>query len=503
MRMIDCIRLIVQPEDSGGQSLNMDIPPIAALWVGPLPFVIVNTPEAVEIVLGNPNNLNKSLIYRMFYPWLGTGLLTSGGRKWRYHRKLLTPAFHFRILEQFIPIMNKTAANLINVMRKEVGEDGVLNDIRGIILRCTLDIICETAMGEKINALKDPEGEYFKAVDEMTTIIVNRVWRPWLYLDFIFRLTKDGKNMYKNIETMHAFTNRVIESRKKVLLEQLDNNQNIETKSDQCRREEGMKKREPFMDTLIREHIRDPTRLTMKHVREEVDTFMFEGHDTTAWGLIWAIYLVGLDRRVQSKLQAEIDEVFESLEHPNQLTLDVLKNRLQYTEAVMKEAQRLFPSVPLIARCVESKITIGQYTIPRGCQLFISPRAVHRDPNHWKEGERFIPERFLADRQFGQQSEKGGDQMDNNQSTVTGDNGSEPGKRRHPYAYIPFSAGVRNCIGMKFAILEAKAVLAFVFRHFQVTSLDQREHVQAILSVITKTSVPIRVKIEERRPSHS
>src|SRR5687768_15443691 len=130
MRMIDCIRLIVQPEDSGGQSQNTNIPPIAALWVGPLPFVIVNTPEAVEVVLGNPSNLRKSLIYRLFHPWLGTGLLTSGGRKWRYHRKLLTPAFHFRILEQFIPIMNKTAARLIKVMRKEIGEDGVINDIR-------------------------------------------------------------------------------------------------------------------------------------------------------------------------------------------------------------------------------------------------------------------------------------------------------------------------------------------------------------------------------------
>lgn len=95
----------------------------------------------LQVVLSANNNLKKSDVYKLLYRWLGTGLLTSWGDKWKSRRKLLTPAFHFKILEQFVPMMNDTARTLVDVMRMESVAEGhsssksrIITDLRGIIL---------------------------------------------------------------------------------------------------------------------------------------------------------------------------------------------------------------------------------------------------------------------------------------------------------------------------------------------------------------------------------
>lgn len=344
-------------------------------------------------------------------------------------------------------------------------------------------------MGEKINALKNPMSEYLKAVEFVGSSLIDRTWKPWLHPDFVYYgMTEAGKETASGLKILHDFTDSVIKSRKKDIMEKISNSGHLEEMDNPT----STKKKEPFMDSLILEHLKNPSYITETDIREEVDTFMFEGHDTTAWGVIWAVYLIGLDRRVQSKLQEEIDHVFESPEHGAQLTMDDL-SRLKYTEACIKEAQRLYPSVPVIGRLVEEDIRVkvsGQpeVVVPAGCQVFVAPRSIHQDPKHWGGGAiRFKPERFLAE-----------DNIDVNMNQYNNmSNGEETGKR-HPYSYIPFSAGARNCIGQRFAILEEKAIIATIFRYFNVQSLDHRDKIIAAATPITKTLDPIRIRIEER-----
>ena len=440
--------------------------PLCKLWLGPVPHAFIFSPEGAEAILSNNQEVRKGMQYNFIIPWLGQGLLTSNGNKWKKARKLLTPAFHFKILEDFIPVMNSNGKVLVHKMETlSQGNQGVITDLASLIIPCTLDVICETAMGIQLNAQTDPESKYVKAVHATGELVMDRVFKPWLFNDFIYGLTKDSKVFKESLKIMHDFTDDVIKKRKAEIeakykgITIVNNNQNFDES----------KKREPFMDTLIHEHIKNPDNMSLINIREEVDTFMFEGHDTTAWGVIWSTFLLGLNPLCQEKVHAEVDAAYDSKTDDEDLSLEDLRLKLPYIEAVVKESQRLFPSVPIFSRVLDSDLKVEDLVIPAGVNVVLLPRVVHKDPNHWPDPERFIPERFLSN------------------------------VKRHPYSFIPFSAGSRNCIGQKFAILEEKALLAKIFRRFKVTSLDHLDHVSITASLILKATDPLRVRLQARK----
>lgn len=103
--------------------------------------------------------------------------------------------------------------------------------------------------------------------------------------------------------------------------------------------------------------------MSEEDIREEVDTFMFEGHDTTSMGICWSLYLIGLDQKVQAKVHEELDSIFgDDRERP--INIDDLAN-MKYLECCIKEALRLFPSVPLIGRKLQNDTVLAGYNIPR------------------------------------------------------------------------------------------------------------------------------------------
>ena len=223
-----------------------------------------------------------------------------------------------------------------------------------------------------------------------------------------------------------------------------------------------------FMDTLIYQHIKDPISLTQENIREEVDTFMFEGHDTTGWAVTWATYLVGLHPEVQEKIHEELDQVF-GLDFERDYTMDDLR-ALKYLECVVKEALRLYPSVPFYGRTTTKPTEIEGRIVPAGVQVGVMSFIIHRCPRHWPEPEKFKPERFTFENSIG----------------------------RHPYAFVPFSAGPRNCIGQKFAHLEEKAMLASLFRRFKVTSLVPRDKIRILPAMVLKCQQQLKVQLEKR-----
>jgi cytochrome P450 family 4 subfamily V len=116
---------------------------IGIVWLGPIPIVIVTRPETAEIILGSNTLTHKSVHYEFISDWLGQGLLTSNGNKWKTRRKMLTPSFHFKILEDFIPVMVGQTKILIEILDKKVDiDDGIVDDVSKLILHCALDVIC-------------------------------------------------------------------------------------------------------------------------------------------------------------------------------------------------------------------------------------------------------------------------------------------------------------------------------------------------------------------------
>lgn len=111
------------------------------LQIGPTPPLLVfSNPKSVEHILGSTKHLDKALDYRFFHSWLGTGLLTSSGAKWKKHRRIITPTFHFKILEDFIHVFNATGDVLIESLRRECGKETF--DIVPFFSLFALDAIC-------------------------------------------------------------------------------------------------------------------------------------------------------------------------------------------------------------------------------------------------------------------------------------------------------------------------------------------------------------------------
>lgn len=126
---------------------------------------MVCEPKIVEIVLSNSTKyLTKNRLYQFLQSWLGDGLLLSTGRKWYGRRKIITPAFHFNILEQFVEIFDQQSQILVD--RLKVHCHGKLIDIHPFVTLMALDVVCETAMGVKIGAQINKENDYVKAVAE-------------------------------------------------------------------------------------------------------------------------------------------------------------------------------------------------------------------------------------------------------------------------------------------------------------------------------------------------
>lgn len=193
-----------------------------------------------------------------------------------------------------------------------------------------------------------------------------------------------------------------------------------------------------------------------------------QGHDTTSMAISFTLYLLGLYKDVQDKVCDELDGIFgDDRERP--ATVDDLKD-MRYLECVIKESHRLYPPVPLMARNVDADAEIMGHMIPRGSTLLTMPYMLHRDRRFFPEPEEFLPDRFLPENSAG----------------------------RHPYAYIPFAAGPRNCIGQRFALQEEKVVVSTVLRHFRLHSPEHRDTIRLTWALVLRPMDGLRVQFLPR-----
>ncbi|KAF2878640.1 hypothetical protein ILUMI_27529 [Ignelater luminosus] len=395
------------------------------------PFLVIVNAKHMEYVLGSTKLLEKSRDYRFLHNWLGKGLLTSGSVKWRKQRKILTPTFHFQILEQFVEIFDEYSGILIKKLETEVGKKSV--DIYPYVTLCSLDVICATSMGTKVNAQDKSESEYVNSVKAMSRIIMDRSLSLIKMFDFLYCFTNDYREENHALKVLHGYTKAVIKSRKQELMKA----SGISDSPSEIEDDLGRKKRKTFIDLLL-QYNKDGQPISEEEIREEVDTFMFEGHDTTAGAMTFALYSLSKNPDIQEKVVEELRSIFgDDKDRP--VTLSDLQE-MKYLEAVIKETLRLYPSVPFYSRDVHEDFEYEGTTVPKGTSLLLFVFGLHRDPDTFPDPERFDPERF-------------------SQENLRG---------RSPYAYVPFSAGPRNCIGQKYAMMEMKSLVSKVLRNYEL-----------------------------------
>ncbi|KAJ9584860.1 hypothetical protein L9F63_020796, partial [Diploptera punctata] len=196
-------------------------PPMSVWWLASFPIIQIHHPEHLEVILGNVKYIEKSWFYTFLQPWLGTGLITSEGSKWRPHRKMLTPTFHFKILENFIEVFTRNSETLVKNLKSNIGAENV--DIFPYISSCALDIICESSMGVKINAQdQENKSDYVEAESNVDAFVFSRMMSPWLFPDFLYNLSPAGKRFKKHVNTIQTVTDNVIRDRRRLFNEKND-----------------------------------------------------------------------------------------------------------------------------------------------------------------------------------------------------------------------------------------------------------------------------------------
>ncbi|XP_018360885.1 PREDICTED: cytochrome P450 4C1 [Trachymyrmex cornetzi] len=433
-------------------------------WIFFLPIVSIIDPNDVEKILSNTIHIEKSAIYDIAKPWLGTSLGISKGDKWHSRRKILTPSFHFNILQQFTEILIEQSKNMTKCLKNTEGT--VVKDLISFVSEHTLNAICETAMGTSLQDLNAFQQQYRKSVHRMTELIIYRFFRPWLHFDWIFSLTSKGREQTKILKILHKFTEQIIAERrlyhertKGQYLKEFDN---LSAQRDDNETIETRRKRLSMLDLLIAAPREDL--MTDIDIREEVDAFVFAGYDTTAAAVSFILAQLAEHKDIQDRIRNEVDSAIQGNEEKFTFKFAKLQ-QLQYLERCIKEALRLYPSVPFISRICGEDVKLQSYLIPAGT-THINIYAIHRNPNFWPNPEVFNPDRFLP----------------------------EQIRNRHPYSYIPFSAGPRNCIGQRFAMLEMKAMIASVIHNFYLEPIDYLKDVQLQTDITLCPTRSLRIK---------
>lgn len=260
-----------------------------------------------------------------------------------------------------------------------------------------------------------------------------------------------GREFSRSCKYVHDVAEEVIDKRRKVIEnKQFENRKYLD-----------------FLDVLLTAKDENGEGLSKLEIRNEVDTFLFEGHDTTASGIMWTLYALACHSEYQDKVYNEIDSIMSHKEQPV-IEWDDLQH-LEYLHLCIKESLRLYTAVPVIMRENTEDLTIDGKTFPAGTEFVLHLFSLHHNYKVWENPYQFIPERFTKDNVS---------KMDS-------------------FAFCPFSAGPRNCIGQNFATNEMKVVIANFLYRYRI-EIDKKIEVKRKVAAVLRSKDGIHVFINKR-----
>lgn len=433
--------------------------------------VLVNTPELVhDVLVTKAKSFEKSPILRgSLYPLAGEGLFTSEGDLWRRQRKLMAPMFQHGALRHFAEDMTSCAERAAKTWR-----DGEVVDMARETTRITMAIAGRTLFSEDLFGDADELGaalttalDWAGVQSSSLTLIVQA--RIAIGLELVADRLPKGLGA-----RARALADRAIVP----ILWPGERTRGLEAALDLLEgRVRGMIAERRVSRTAPRDLLTllleardddDGAVMTDKQVRDELLTLFVAGHETTATALAWALMLLAQHPDIYARVRAEVDAIGRVP------TADDLP-RLGLCLRVFKESLRLFPPVYLFGRVAMADVEVGDYALPKGTVVLVSPFSLHRRPELWKEADRFDPERFLPENEA----------------------------RRHKTAFLPFSAGPRTCIGNTFALMEGPLVLATLLHHADIALCDPKgAEPEPSATLRPRGGIPMRLELRRKRATN-
>lgn len=381
---------------------------------GPLyqPAFLLNDPDLIyQVLVKQADKFQKPpLLKQVFNASFGNGLFFSDGELWRRQRRLAQPAFHHKRIEGYAEAMVRFTQARLTTWQS--GQQRCIDEeMQTLTLQIITDAIFHTDIKSDADALA-------QAMQALAASLIDQASNPlqatrpdWLPLPF--RNPKQDK-----LAQLDAIVYRMIQSRRQ---DNADTGDLISV----------------FLGAVDEE---TGAAISDRQVRDEVVTLFLAGHETTAQTLAWIWVMLAQHPEVEAKLQAELDQTLVGGRPPGLADLP----QLTYTEAIIKETLRLYPSTWLLFREALVELELGGYLIQKGEVLCLTPYLGQRDPRYFEQPHRFWPERFLS-----------------NEAEL-------PLEKRIPrFAYYPFGGGPRTCIGNGFSMLQTRLVLATIAQRFR------------------------------------
>jgi len=374
-------------------------------------LVVCNRPDVVREALQTNHEVLQRKSPQMRHalePLIGDGLFISDSDIWRRRRKIVAPIIHGSRVPGFAPIMVDT----IEEKRDEWAALGPGAEIDALqeMAHLTAEIICRTIFGQNLGRNYASEvvqsfSDYQRHIDQIDLLSLFGLpeWLPR------FR----GRSIKKSVNRIMTVLDEIIDA--------------YETS-----KAEG---EVSVIGGLLEARDEDGTPLSREAIRNEAAVIFMAGHETTANTLAWTWYLLSQSPKVAERLHEEVDSVLGD----RPATFKDVAN-LPYCKAIIEEALRLYPPVPILAREAMADTSVGGQSVPKGSILMVVPWLMHRNPDLYEDADVFRPERNLPGK----------------------------GPKRSKYGYVPFSIGPRICAGLQFGMTESILSLAILAQSFDL-----------------------------------
>jgi enediyne biosynthesis protein E7 len=401
------------------------------LPLGPKTLYVFNHPDhAKRVLTDNAANYRKGIGQTHARRVIGDGLLTSEGELWRRQRKTIQPVFQAKRIARQAAVIAQEAEHLVAHLRQSVGQGPV--DVRAEMTALALGVLGRTLVDADLGAFESI-GHSFEAVQDQAMFEVMSLGAVplWLPLPRQLRFRRAKKDLQDIVDALAAA--RRADAGGDDIISRLIQSVGQET----------------------------DTQAARERMRDELVTLLLAGHETTASTMSWAFYLLDKSPDGWDRVRAEAEEVLSG----GPLDAEAMHG-FRYTTMVLQETMRLFPPVWLLPRTARADDQLGEYHVPAGADVLISPYLLHRHPGLWPDPGLFDPERFSPAR-------------------LTS---------RDRYAYIPFGAGPRFCIGNNLGMMEATIVLATVARELRLRKVPGYEVVgEPMLTLRVRDGLPMTV----------
>ncbi|XP_045397328.1 cytochrome P450 3A5-like [Lemur catta] len=385
---------------------------------GQQPVLAITDPDMIKTVLVK-ECYSVFTNRRLFGPvgFMKSAISISENEEWKRLRTLLSPTFTSGKLKEMFPIVSQYADGLVRNLRQET-EKGKTITVKDAFGAYSMDVITGTSFGVNIDSLNNPQDPF---VEKTKKLLKFDFFDPILLSIILFPFLTP---VYEAL-SISTFPKDVIDFLKN----------NIE-RMKESRLKDKQKHRVDFLQLMIDSQNSKESHKALSDLELVAQSiiFIFGGYETTSSALSFIMYALATHPDVQQKLQEEIDM---ALPNKAPATYDTLV-QMEYLDMVVNETLRLFPFPGRLERVCKKDVEINGVFIPKGVLVMIPTYVLHRDPKYWTEPEEFCPERF---------SKKNKDSID-------------------PYVYLPFGSGPRNCIGMRFALMNVKLALLKVMQNF-------------------------------------